>query len=175
MALWQLVAAHSIPLQLLISLLPKLKEDKHCEALAALITMIKHERPNNDLLKSLLSCPIQSFVSSLLSHWSSESATSLAQVLANQFNVALNMNALPGSLSSNSNSPGKRKRTTMNSLSAATGFKAAPSPGSGIDTSIELMMTHMEALRTCLAAALLTKSEFARFFDTTTTIVTSHC
>jgi hypothetical protein len=39
-----------------------------------------------------------------------------------------------------------------------------------------LMMTHMEALRTCLAAALLTKSEFARFFDTTTTtIVTSHC
>lgn len=165
MALWQLVAAHSIPLQLLISLLPKLKEDKHCEALTALMTMIKHERPNNDLLKSLLSCPIESFVSSLLSHWSSESATSLAQVLANQFNVALNTNALPGGLSANSNSPGKRKRTTMNSLSAATGFKAAPTPGSGIDTSIELMMTHMEALRTCLAAALLTKSKLLPYLS----------
>nr|CAG4636812.1 EOG090X0205 [Ceriodaphnia reticulata]SVE72794.1 EOG090X0205 [Ceriodaphnia reticulata] len=157
MALWQLVAAHSIPLSLLLSLLPKLKEDQHCEALTALLAMIKHERPNNDLLKALLSCPIESFISALLSHWSSESSTSLAQILANQFNSALNMNSLPGGLSS-SNSPGKRKRTTMNSLSAATGFKVTPTPGSGIDPSIELMMTHMEIMRTCLTANLLTKN-----------------
>nr|CAG4641495.1 EOG090X0205 [Eurycercus lamellatus] len=157
MALWQLVAAHSIPLQLLISLLPKLKEDQHCEALAALMTMIKHERPNNDLLKTLLSCPIESFISSLLSHWSAESSTALAQILANQFNTALNTNSLPGTMATG-NSPGKRKRTTMNSLSAATGFKAAPTPGSGIDPSIELMMTHMETLRTCLTANMHTKS-----------------
>nr|CAG4650774.1 EOG090X0205 [Simocephalus serrulatus]SVE94097.1 EOG090X0205 [Simocephalus serrulatus] len=156
MALWQLVAAHNIPLSLLLSLLPKLKDDQHCEALTALMMMIKHERPNNDLLKALLNCPIESLISALLSHWSNESSTSLAQILANQFNSALNMNSLPG-LSSNS-SPGKRKRTTMNSLSAATGFKVTPTPGSGIDSSIELMMTHMEMLRTCLTANLLTKN-----------------
>ena len=159
MALWQLVAAHSIPLSMLLSLLPKLKQDQHCEALTALMAMIKHERPNNDLMKALLSCPIESFISALLSHWSMESSTLLAQILANQFNSALNMNSLPGGLSS-SNSPGKRKRTTMNSLSAATGFKVTPTPGSGIDSSIELMMTHMETLRTCLTANLLTKSKF---------------
>nr|CAG4646849.1 EOG090X0205 [Megafenestra aurita]SVE92248.1 EOG090X0205 [Megafenestra aurita] len=157
MALWQLVAAHNIPLSLLLSLLPKLKEDQHCEALTALMMMIKHERPNNDLLKALLNCPIESLISALLSHWSNESSTTLAQILANQFNSALNMNSLPGGLSSN-NSPGKRKRTTMNSLSAATGFKVTPTPGSGIDTSIELMMTHMEMLRTCLTANQLTKN-----------------
>lgn len=151
MALWQLVAAHTIPLSLLISLLPKLKEDEHSEALTALMTMIKHERPNNDLLKALLASPIESLVSALLSHWSCESSSSLAQLLANQFNTSLNTNALP--LGAN-NSPGKRKRTTMNSLSAATGFKVAPTPGSGIDSSIELMMTHMETLRTCLTANL---------------------
>jgi hypothetical protein len=33
----------------------------------------------------------------------------------------------------------------MNSLSAATGFKVTPTPGSGIDSSIELMLTHMES------------------------------
>nr|SVE79976.1 EOG090X0205 [Daphnia magna] len=157
MALWQLVAAHSIPLSMLLSLLPKLKEDQHCEALTALLAMIKHERPNNDLMKALLNCPIESFVSALLSHWSMESSTNLAPILANQFNSALNMNSLPGGLSTSS-SPGKRKRTTMNSLSAATGFKVTPTPGSGIDSSIELIMTHMEILRTCLTANLQTKS-----------------
>jgi len=59
---------------------------------------------------------------------------------------------------SSANSPGKRKRTTMNSLSAATGFKAAPTPGSGVDSSIEMMLTHMEVLRMCLSANLLAKS-----------------
>ncbi|XP_057365693.1 integrator complex subunit 3-like [Daphnia carinata] len=157
MALWQLVAAHSIPLSLLLSLLPKLKEGQHCEALTALLAMIKHERPNNDLMKALLNCPIESFVSALLSHWSMESSTNLAPILANQFNSALNMNSLPGGLSTSS-SPGKRKRTTMNSLSAATGFKVTPTPGSGIDSSIELIMTHMEILRTCLTANLQTKN-----------------
>lgn len=163
MALWQLVAAHNIPLSLLLTLLPKLKEGQHCEALTALMMMIKHERPNNDLIKTLLACPIESLISALLSHWSSESSTTLAQILANQFNMALNLNSatLPASLvvsSGGSSSPGKRKRTTMNSLSAATGFKVSPTPGSGIDPSIELMMTHMETLRTCLSANLLTKS-----------------
>lgn len=173
MALWQLVAAHSLPLSLLLPLLPKLKEDRHCEALTALLTMIKHERPSNDLLKCLLACPIGSFVSALLSHWSSESSNALAQVLANQFNTALNgtmggLGVVGGasgggsssamSVGTSGTSPGKRKRTTMNSLSAATGFKSAPAPGSGIDPPVELMMTHMETLRTCLTANLLTKS-----------------
>lgn len=153
MALWQLVAAHSIPLSLLITLLPKLKEGEHSEALTALMAMIKHERPNNDLLKALLASPIESLISALLTHWSSESSSSLAQLLANQFNTALNTNSPLGANSS----PGKRKRTTMNSLSAATGFKVAPTPGSGIDPSIELMMTHMETLRVCLTANLQAK------------------
>lgn len=104
-----------------------------------------------------------SLISALLSHWSMESSTSLAQVLANQFNTALNTNTLPNSLST-STSPGKRKRTTMNSLSAATGFKSVPIPGSGIDPSIELMMNHMEMLRVCLTANLLTKSKFFYHF-----------
>ena len=46
----------------------------------------------------------------------------------------------------------------MNSLSAAV--KLVPTPGSGIDSSIELMMNHMEMLRVCLTANLLTKSKF---------------
>jgi len=154
---WQLVTAHIIPLQHLLSFLPKLKANQDCEALAALFAMIRHERPTNELLKPLLSCPIVSLISALLSHWSMESSTSLAQVLANQFNTSLNTNALPSALST-STSPGKRKRTTMNSLSAATGFKSVPTPGSGIDPSIELMMNHMEMLRVCLTANLLTKN-----------------
>nr|CAG4642335.1 EOG090X0205 [Evadne anonyx] len=154
---WQLVSVHSIPLQLLLSVLPKLKANQDNEALAALLGMIRHERPTNELLKPLLNCSIMMLISSLLSHWSMESSTSLAQVLANQFNTALNMNALPNSLST-STSPGKRKRTTMNSLSAATGFKSVPTPGSGIDPSIELMMNHMEMLRVCHTTNLLTKS-----------------
>jgi len=158
MFFWQLVTAHFIPLQHLLSFLPKLKANQDYEALAALLAMIRHERPTNELLKPLLNCPIVSLISALLSHWSMESSTSLAQVLANQFNTALNTNALPSSLST-STSPGKRKRTTMNSLSAATGFKSMPTPGSGIDPSIELMMNHMEMLRVCLTANLLTKSE----------------
>jgi len=68
LAFWQLLAAHSIPLNLLITLLPKLKEKQHSEALSALLMMIKHERPTNEILKPLLSCPIESFVSALLSH-----------------------------------------------------------------------------------------------------------
>ena len=115
------------------------------------------DRPTNELLKPLLSCPIVSLISALLSHWSMESSTSLAQVLANQFNTALNTNAVPNSLSTTT-SPGRRKRTTMNSLSAAV--KLVPTPGSGIDSSIELMMNHMEMLRVCLTANLLTKSKF---------------
>merc|ERR1712071_425085 len=153
--LWQLIAAHVIPLQLLLSMLPKLKANQDCEALAALLAMIRHERPTNELLKPLLSCPIVSLISALLSHWSMESSTSLAQVLANQFNTSLNTNAVPNSLSTTT-SPGRRKRTAMNSLSAAV--KLVPTPGSGIDSSIELMMNHMEMLRVCLTANLLTKS-----------------
>ena len=152
-----------------------LQEDQHCEALTALMTMIKHERPSNDLLKCLLACPIGNFVSALLSHWSSESSTALAQILANQLNMALNSTTnatlqlpagLPGvggGAATSGGSPGKRKRTTMNSLSAATGFKSTPTPGSGIDPSVELMMTHMETLRTCLTANLLTKSKSTCF------------
>ncbi len=167
MAFWQLLAAHSLPLHLILPLLPRLKEEEHCEALAALMTMIKHERPSNDLLKCLLACPILSFVSALLSHWSSESSTALAQTLANQFNTALNgvggtSTPLTGMMMMATGvtvtSPGKRKRTTMNSLSAATGFKSAPVPGSGIEPPVELMMTHMETLRICLTANLLSKS-----------------
>lgn len=46
MSFWQLVAAHSIPLHLIIALLPKLKEKQHTEALTAIMLMIKHERYN---------------------------------------------------------------------------------------------------------------------------------
>ncbi len=44
MAFWELLAAHSIPLQLLLPVLPKLKEKQHKEALTAIMMMIKHER-----------------------------------------------------------------------------------------------------------------------------------
>jgi hypothetical protein len=79
MALWQLVAAHSIPLSMLLSLLPKLKQDQHCEALTALMAMIKHERPNNDLMKALLSCPIESFISALVDGIINTSGTDIGQ------------------------------------------------------------------------------------------------
>jgi len=161
MAFWELLAAHSIPLQLLLPVLPKLKEKQHKEALTAIMMMIKHERPGNELLKPLLSCTLESFVSALLSHWSLESSNSLAQILANQFNTVLLAGTGSSSLSAatTQSSPGKRKRTTMNSLSAAaTGFKTAPQPGSGVDSTLELMLQHMEVLRTCLLANLLNKS-----------------
>ena len=44
---WQLVTAHILPLQLLLSILPKLKANQDYEALAALLGMIRHERYEN--------------------------------------------------------------------------------------------------------------------------------
>jgi len=44
MFFWQLVTAHFIPLQHLLSFLPKLKANQDYEALAALLAMIRHER-----------------------------------------------------------------------------------------------------------------------------------
>lgn len=83
-----------------------------------------------------------------------------------QFNTVLLAGTGSSSLSAatTQSSPGKRKRTTMNSLSAAaTGFKTAPQPGSGVDSTLELMLQHMEVLRTCLLANLLNKSNFFHY------------
>ena len=119
--------------------------------------MIKHERPSNDLLSDLLSCPIGSFVSALLSHWSNESSTALAQILADQLNrVRHDTTTLLAALAV---AAGKRKRTT---LPAGTGFNSTP--GSGVHPSVELMMTHLEALRTCLMANHITKSKSTSVF-----------
>lgn len=52
---WQLVAAHDIPVESLQEILPELETGIHSEALTAMLSLLKYETPNSELIRLLLS------------------------------------------------------------------------------------------------------------------------
>ncbi len=84
--LWQLAAAHDLPIDCMAPTLPKMDSSKHAEAITAVLLRLKHEKPTADLLKSLLSrdpsSPSDKTVSSALIHWMGEYEDKLGDLVS---------------------------------------------------------------------------------------------
>ncbi|XP_063229755.1 integrator complex subunit 3 isoform X2 [Bacillus rossius redtenbacheri] len=129
--LWQLVAAHGIPIDYVLPILPILQFDGHAEALTAILLMLKQERPTADLLKHLLSREVRPpndiFVLSTLQHWCREHQEKLGELIA-----ALLTSRYPNTF------PNKRKR------GSGGGQKVAANTG---PPTAEQVLGHLDQLR----------------------------
>lgn len=86
--LWQLFIAHSMPVEYILPILPKLEFQKHSEALTNILLLIKREVPSQELLKHIISRDVRDkdhFVVSLLKYWTSnDNWEKLAELLGTQ-------------------------------------------------------------------------------------------
>ncbi|GAB6031207.1 Integrator complex subunit 3 [Chamberlinius hualienensis] len=120
--LWQLIAAHNIPVDYIMPILPKLEFTAHAEALTSILLLLKQEKPSVELLKHVMSREVKIqdlFGVSVLRYWSQEHEEKLAELVASQ----LKFHA----------SPNKRKRQPAN--------KASQTP------SVDQMLSHLDQLR----------------------------
>jgi len=121
--LWQLIAAHNIPVDYVLPILPKLEFTAHAEALTSILLLLKQEKPSAELLKHVMFREVKSldlFVVSVLRYWSQEHEEKLAELVASQF-TKFNV------------SPNKRKRQPANK--------------STLGPSIDQMLSHLDQLR----------------------------
>ncbi|XP_023239440.1 integrator complex subunit 3 isoform X1 [Centruroides vittatus] len=98
--LWQLIAAHNIPLDYILPILPKLEFQAHAEALTSILLLLKQEKPTAELLKHIMCRDVKlndQFVVSVLKYWSQEHEEKLAELIGSQ-------------LSKSGLTPNKRKR-----------------------------------------------------------------
>uniref|UniRef100_A0A6M2DXT3 Putative conserved secreted protein n=1 Tax=Xenopsylla cheopis TaxID=163159 RepID=A0A6M2DXT3_XENCH len=129
-ALWQLIAAHDVPLENVLPILPKLDFKSHAEALTSILLRLKQEEPTADLLKLLFCREVRAkgdmFVISVLKYWCLDYEDKLGDLLSNLLNTRN-----PGT------SPNKRKRLPK------SGISSQGSP------SIEQVLGHLDVLRLC--------------------------
>ncbi|XP_048584103.1 integrator complex subunit 3 isoform X2 [Nematostella vectensis] len=85
---WQLIQAEDVLLESIVSILPQLHPEKHAEALANLLIIMKSVPPSVDLLTPVLEMdcsdkrPGNQFTCALLKYWSQEHARDLAQLVS---------------------------------------------------------------------------------------------
>ncbi|XP_050400889.1 integrator complex subunit 3 [Patella vulgata] len=99
--LWQLISSHNIPVEHILSILPKLDFQTNAEALTSMLVLLKQENPSADLLRPILCRECKKgdlFATSILKYWAQEHEDRLAEVIYQQ-------------LSKLNNSPKKRQRT----------------------------------------------------------------
>ena len=129
-AFWQLLAAHDLPFDCVLPLVPKLSALRHSEALTSVLLLIKQERPTADIMKHLLSREVNladRFVSSCLIYWMQEYEERLGELLTNYL-------CKQASIGSN-----KRKRNQPHTLK-----------NGALSHSAELTLSHLDQLRqTC--------------------------
>ncbi|XP_059094410.1 integrator complex subunit 3-like [Tigriopus californicus] len=126
-ALWQLTAAHDLPIDCVLPLVPKLSFSQHSEALTSVLLLLKQERPTNDLLKHLLTREAETgdrFVSAALIYWMHEYDDKLGDIISNHLSKQ------------SSAGPGKRKRNQPSALK-----------NGALSHSAELCLHHLDDLR----------------------------
>ncbi|XP_022252177.1 integrator complex subunit 3-like isoform X1 [Limulus polyphemus] len=120
--LWQLIAAHNIPVDYILPILPKLEYNAHAEALTSILLMLKKEKPSAELLRHIMSRqvrPNDHFVVSVLKFWSQEHEEKLAELVSSQLSKA-------------TSTPNKRKRNQANKSQAP---------------SVDQTLAHLDQLR----------------------------
>ena len=137
-ALWHLAAAHDLPVECVISVVPRLSFSKHAEALTSILLLLKDERPTSEIIKQIFAkcCePRDTFVTSALTSWLGEFDDVLADLISS---LLCKQASLPASSSTSA----KRKR----------GGQSAGGPGSGMNGGslshpAELCLLHLDQLR----------------------------
>lgn len=120
--LWQLIAAHNIPVDYILPILPKLEFAIHAEALTSILLLLKQEKPTAELLKHIMCREVKQqdfFVVSVLKYWSQEHEEKLAELVATQ-------------LTKFNTTPNKRKRQPSHKPSGP---------------SVEQTLAHLDQLR----------------------------
>ncbi|XP_048484397.1 integrator complex subunit 3 homolog [Plutella xylostella] len=131
--LWQLLTAHDIAIEDVLSIIPDLSYKEHSEALTSVLLMLKQGRPTADVMRQLFCrklCEDDTFVVSTLMYWCQDYEDKVGDLVA-----ALLSTRYPGT------SPNKRKRPGKHSLPP----NAPP--------AAELVIGHLEQLRLCCVAA----------------------
>ncbi|KAG1669362.1 Integrator complex subunit 3 [Nymphon striatum] len=83
---WQLIAAHNIPVEHILPVLPKVEYTGNAEAITNILLMLKQEKPTDQLLKHLFSREPKRndfLVASVLKYWSQEHEDKLAELISN--------------------------------------------------------------------------------------------
>ncbi|XP_023931443.1 integrator complex subunit 3 [Lingula anatina] len=127
--LWQLIAAHNIPVEHIMPILPKLEFQTHAEALSSILIQLKQECPSAELLRPIFcrECKKHDYFSvSILKYWAQEYEDKLADLVLAQISK------------SNPSTPNrKRQRSTSTSISANK--KENP--------TIEQTLSHLDHMR----------------------------
>ena len=135
-ALWQLIAAHDLPFDCVLPMVPKLSASRHSEALTSVLLLIRQEKPTAELLKHLMAREINledRFVSSCLVNWMHEYEDKLGDLISNHL-----CKAASGSGSIKTDVGNKRKRGAQNVKNGV------------LSHSAELTLSHLNQLRqTC--------------------------
>ncbi|XP_041361023.1 integrator complex subunit 3-like [Gigantopelta aegis] len=100
--LWQLIAAHNIPVEHILPILPKLEYTSHAEAMTSILVLLKQESPAADLVRPILvrECKKSDyFAVSILKYWAQEHEDRLAELIFQQLTKL------------NGGTPKKRQRT----------------------------------------------------------------
>lgn len=142
---WQLISAHDIPVEQLLPLLPKLEFKKHAEAVTSLLLMLKQEKPNAELIRTLFSRDVRQksddvLVLSTLKFWSQEHYDILGDLISNLLSTRC-----PAT------SPNKRKRTGPKSQTVSSSGGTATS---ALPTA-EQVLNHLDQLRRCCSGLVL--------------------
>lgn len=107
--LWQLLLAHDISIEDIITLIPKLSYKDNAESLTSIILMLKQEKPSAELIRQIFSRPVDiddTFVVSALMYWCQDYEDKVGDLVS-----VLLSTRYPGT------SPNKRKRPGKHSIS----------------------------------------------------------
>ena len=145
-ALWQLINAHEVPLDCLISVLPKLNYHKHPEALTATILRLRTEKPTADLVRHVLSRePVvgDRFVCSVLNYWlHGEHEDKLAELVSSFMSKHAT-----GSSSSNSGSASGGLSTSLKRKRGGVGSSSSSTNSGSVSSKAETALMHLDRLR----------------------------
>lgn len=106
--LWQLLTAHDVAVEDVLSIIPELSYKDHAEALTSVLLMLKQEKPATDVLRQLFCRPLDPddmFVVTTLMYWCQDYEDKVGDLVS----VLLNTR-YPGT------SPNKRKRPGKHSI-----------------------------------------------------------
>ncbi|XP_074650376.1 integrator complex subunit 3-like [Tubulanus polymorphus] len=134
--LWQLIAAHNIPVEHILPILPKLEFGAHAEALSCILLQLKRNSPNTEILRCILcrECKKNDFFAvSILKYWAEECEEKLAELLLSQLTKNV------------PNTPNRKRQRQQN----PSGKKENP--------NIEQILAHLDHIRqTCRNISFLT-------------------
>lgn len=135
--LWQLISVHTIPVEHIMPILPKLDFTVHAEALSSIMILLKQDCPSAELLRPLLCRECKKndlFTVSLLKYWAQEYEDRLADLLHTQ-------------LTKSNGTPNKKRH--RNQTIATSKIKDQP--------TTEQILAHLDHMRlTCRNISFLT-------------------